>query len=202
MKVNYFGIVAAVLAFTSLALAWLNVTGTFTGTVNGVHQSIGMSFTAYLYQIQGTVNGVSSTASLTSLWFALATLALVVTVGVICLVGSFLAGRRGLLLLIVAGVLGLLSVIVFGVGLLNSNFAASNMEPKSVISLFPANAFAPLTPVVIQNALQYSWDFKFFWSFSFGFWVALAASVIAFISAATPSLLAKKPAASPVIEKV
>jgi hypothetical protein len=171
MKINYFGVVAAVLAFASLVLSWYTVTMTAVGA------SIKMDFTVYLYQIQGTVNGVSATA-FPNIWFVWGALALMVITAVGCLAGSVLAGRKGQLLLLMAGILALLAMVAFGGGLLNSNYANEDLEPASAMGLFPANAFG----ITVDNAMQYGYNFV--WSLSYGFWLAAVA----------PSLLAKKSA--------
>ena len=60
MKINYLGLVAAILAIAGLALPW------FTFTMTALYDNINADFTVYLYQIQGTINGVSATALPTS----------------------------------------------------------------------------------------------------------------------------------------
>ncbi len=182
MKVNYFGIIAAVLALASLALPWFSVTMTAYG------EPIKMQFTSYLWQIQGTVNGVSATA-FPNVWFVWGALALTVVVAVACLAGSFFAGRKGLLLLLVAGILALLAMVVFGAGLLSSNYANADSEPASVMGLFSSNAFG----ITVDSAMQYSYDFV--WYLSYGFWLAIGAAIMGFVAAAAPSLMSKKTAA-------
>jgi hypothetical protein len=179
LKVNYFGIAAAVLALVSLALSWFSVTMTAYGA------SINMQFTAFLYQIHGTVNGVSASA-FPNVWFVWGALVLMMAVAAGCFAGSFLAGRKELLLLLTTGILALLALLVFGAGLLSSNYANSNFEPASVMGLFSSNAFG----LTANNAMQYGYDFV--WYFSYGFWLAIGAAIMAFVGTAAPALMAKK----------
>lgn len=167
------------LSLASLALSWLSVSMTAYGA------SLNMQFTAYLYQIHGTVNGVSANA-FPNVWFVWGALVLMVVVAVGSFAGSFLAGRRGLLLLLTAGILALLAMVVFGAGLLSSSYANSDSEPASVMGLFSSNAFG----VTANNAMQYGYDFV--WYLSYGFWLAIGAAIMAFVGTAAPALMAKK----------
>jgi hypothetical protein len=181
LKLNYVGVVAAVLAFVSLLLPW------FTVTMTSVDEPIKMDFTVYLYQIQGTVNGVSAT-SFANVWFVWGALALVVFTAIICLAGSILSGRKGQVLLLIAGIFALLSAVVFGAGLLNSSYSNTDSEPAAIMGLFPSNAFA----VTAESAMQNSYDFV--WWLSYGFWLTIVSAIIAFVGAVMPSLVSKKTA--------
>jgi len=181
VKLNYFGIVAAALAFASLALSWLTVSST------AFDESVKMEFTAYLYQIQGTVNDVSA-STFANVWFVVVALGLMGVTAAGCLAGSALAGRRGKLLLLVAGISALLAMVVFGAGLLNSDYANTDLEPGSAMALFPTNTFAPIT---IDIAMEKVYDFA--WGLGYGFWLSIGAAIVAFIGAVAPTLLAKKP---------
>lgn len=189
MKLNYFGLVAAVLAFVSLALSWFTVTAT---SLDG---SITMSYTAYLYMVQGTVNGMSASV-FPYVWFVLAALALILITAVACLAGSFLAGRRGKLLLLAAGILALLALVVFGAGLFNSDFANPALEPQTIMNLFPKGSFGQITAdIAAQN------DYNLGWDMSYGFWLAIGSAIFAFVAAVAPSLMAKKAAAPAKVAK-
>jgi hypothetical protein len=184
LKLNIVGVVAAVLVIVSLLLPWFSV------TMTSVDGAINMDFSAYLYQIQGTVNGVSAT-SFANIWFVWGALALIIITTVCCLAGSFLTGRKGQVLLLMAGIFALLSAVVFGAGLLGSSFSDTESEPASVMGLFPSNAFAPITA---DTAMQNSYDFV--WWLSYGFWLTLVGAITAFVGAVAPSLLSKKTASS------
>ena len=180
MKINYFGIVAVVLALASLASSWFSI------TANSVDQSSHMSFTAYLYQIQGSVNGIPATA-FPAIWFVMAALALTIVAAFGCLTGSFLLGRKGQLLLLMAGISALLSTVVFGAGLLNSEYANSAVEPGAIMKLFASHAFGQTTAEV---AMQRAYDVT--WSLSNGFWMAIVTAIMAFVGALALLLIAKK----------
>jgi hypothetical protein len=176
LKLNYIGVVASVLAFVSLLLPW------FTVTMTSVDESIKMDFTAYLYQIQGTVNGVSA-SSFANVWFVWGALSLIALTAFSCLAGSILTGRKGQILLLMAGIFALLSAVVFGAGLLNSSYAN---EPASVRGLFSSNAF----PITTETAMENSYDLT--WWLSFGFWLTIVGAIMAFVGAVVPSLFSKK----------
>ncbi len=178
MKLNYVGLAAAILAIASLALPWFNV------SMTGIGENNEMVFNAYLYQIQGTVNGVSATA-FPAVWFIYIALALIAITVVCCAAGSFLAGRRGQVLLLLAGILALMSMVAFGGGLLNSNFAVTDAEPAAVMNLFPSAAF----PITADAAMEDSYHFT--WWLSYGFWLVIVAAIVAFVGAVVPSLSKK-----------
>jgi hypothetical protein len=60
LKVNYFGIVAAMFAVASLATSWFAV------TMATDDHAVTADFTAYLYQIHGTATAPQPTPSPTS----------------------------------------------------------------------------------------------------------------------------------------
>ena len=182
MKINYIGLVSVVLAVASLAMPWLSA------TMTSDDNTVKMQFNAYLYQVQGTVNGTSANA-FPNLWFIYGALALTVLVVAGSLAGSLLSGRRGLLLLLLAGILSLLAMTVFGVGLSTSNFGNVADEPKMAMDLFPSNAFGMTSADAMQNWYDISWFF------SYGFWLALGAAIMGFVGAVAPALTAKKIAA-------
>ena len=176
LRINYFGILAAVLAFASLGFPWFFVTAT------SYDQSIHMSYTAYLYQIQGSVNGIPATA-FPNIWFVMSALVLIIVTAVCCLAGSFQVGRRGQLLLLAAGIVALLSIVVFGAGLLNSDYANSSLEPGAIMNLFPSGTFGQTTvDVAMQNGYNFSWYL------SIGFWLAIGVAIMAFVGTVAPSL--------------
>ncbi len=110
-KINYLAIIAGIIALISLALPWFN--GGFKGDIYD------MQFTASLYQIMGTVNGVSQT-TFASVWFGWAAIAFLL-IGIInSLVGSITIGKKGQLLILSAGILALMSMVVFGAGMLTA----------------------------------------------------------------------------------
>ena len=180
MKINYLGIVAAFACFASLSLSWITLTMTAYGA------PIKMQFTVYLWQIHGIINGVSANTSL-SVWFGGSALLMMMAAGVCCLAGVLLASRKGRVLLLAAWILALSALVVFGAGFLSSNYANSDLEPQSVMNLFPQNTFE----ISVGTAMQYGYNFA--WFLSYGFWVALGSTILAFAAAVVPSLKSKKP---------
>lgn len=166
MKINYVGIVAGVIAFVSLALPW------WTMTMSA--EAMGITFSAdasvYLYQATASAMGASATVTM-ELWFGWAALALIVIAGVGAIVGSLIIGKTGKMILIVAGMLALLSVIVFAAGLQNE------LSKAPAVSGFPeAGLFSSGSWSFAGASMDYSCYL------TFGFWLALIAAIMTFIS--------------------
>ena len=178
MKTNFVGLVAGLLAIAGLALPLFTVNST--SAIN----STNMDFTVYLYQIQGTVNGVSATA-FPGVWFVYGALALVSVSVICCFVGSFLVGRKGQLVLLVAGIMALMSMVTFSSGLLMSDYAVAESEPAAVMGFFQSNAFG----ITADQAMEISYSFV--WSLGYGFWLTIVAAIVAFVGAVAPSLSKK-----------
>jgi hypothetical protein len=106
------------------------------------------------------------------------------------LAGSVLAGRKGQVLLLVAGVMALLSMTIFGAGLLMSNYVDMSNEPAAVMGFFPTDAFQ----ITADTAMQSSYHTE--WLLSYGFWLTIGAAIMAFVAAVVPSLSKKQPAVS------
>lgn len=145
MKINYIGIVAGILAFVSIALPWWTMSVTVDSTSE--------SWSVYLYQ--QTVS--TGTAPNLNMWYAWAALGIIVISGILLIVGSVTS--MGKKLLVGGGVLALISIIIFAVGLqmdLSDLFSGT-------VGLFsaPSPASAYLT---------------------FGFWLALVAMILAFVA--------------------
>ncbi len=178
-KINYLAIIAGIVALVSLVLPWF-IGGFDTSDVH-------MEFTAYLYQITGVVNTVSQT-TFVSVWFGWAAIAFLLIGAVNSFTGSLIVGKKGQLLILSAGIFAILSMVVFGAGIVNSDFASSDLNPRYTISYFP-NTFG-LTDAQIDGMYDSSW------SLNYGFWLALAAGIIAFaalVTHNTSKLAASKP---------
>jgi len=147
LKPNYIGIIGGILAFISLALPWWTVSASVMG--------ITVSTDLYLYQV-GTVSGVTLEA-----WYAWIALAFIIIGGLLGIVGSVTA--MGKKLLMVGGVLALLSIIIFAVGL--------QMDLSKVaipgLGLFSSVSY-----------MGGSWSTYL----SYGFWLALVAAIIMFVA--------------------
>lgn len=178
MKLNYFGLAAGILAIASLLLPW------FTVNMTASFEEITMDFTAYLYQVQGTVNSISATV-FPNVWFVLGALGLVIITVIFSFAGGLLIGRKGQILLLAAGITALLSMVMFGGGLLMSDYASTDLEPAAVMNLFQPNAFG----ITADAAMEKSYDFV--WWLSFGFWLTIVAGILAFVAAVAPSLSKK-----------
>ena len=130
LKLNYIGIVAGIIAFVSLALPWWTMT--MSAEVMGVKMSVDVS--VYPYQAKASAMGVSQTVAM-ELWFGWAALALIVIAGIAGIVGSLIVGKNGKMILIVAGILALLSIIIFAAGL------QSELSKEAPVSGFPEKLF-------------------------------------------------------------
>jgi hypothetical protein len=152
--------------------------------MTGIWDSNSMTFDAYLYQLQGTVNGANASV-FPAVWFVYAALAMMVLTVVFCLSGSLLTGRKGQLLLLFAGILALLSMAVFGAGLLMSDYAQTNREPGALMNLYPSGAFALTADQAMEDIYHFTW-----W-LSYGFWLTLVSAIISFVATVAPSLAKK-----------
>lgn len=146
MKLNYIGIIGAILAFVSIALPWW--------TWSMTYETIGGSADLYLYQNSGTFWTSLPTAD--EAWFCWAALVFIIVGGLLGIVGS--ATGYGKKMLIGGGVLALLSIIIFAVGL--------------------QNWLSPLGGLigVFSSGSGYSSYL------SYGFWLALAAMILMFVA--------------------
>jgi len=112
LKLNYIGIIGAILAFISIALPWWTLTTTI---------EITTSADLYLYQPSGTFG--TATLATEEAWFCWAALALIIVAGVLGIVGS--ATGYGKKMLIGGGAFALLSIIIFAVGLQMSSLGVT-----------------------------------------------------------------------------
>jgi len=110
LKLNYIGIIAAILAFISLALPWW----TMSYSVSDV--SYEMSLYPWGMTVTGTVSGVGTTVA--GIWSTYGALALIILGGILGLVGSVMLTKRGKALLLVAGILAIFAPIIFILGFL------------------------------------------------------------------------------------
>jgi hypothetical protein len=162
LKVNFIGIVAGILAFVSLALPWW--------TMGITVQTVSFSISVYLYQITSSLGG----AAVAGGWYTYTALAFVVIGGLLAIVGSVTAlGKK---MLLGGGVLALLSIIVFAVGL-QMDISSSTLGTAGV-GLFSSGTY-----------LGYSYSSYL----SFGFWLALVAAIIAFVAFAKHPTAAAPP---------
>ena len=165
MKPNYIGIVGGILAFISLVLPWWTMT--MSSSLMGVAYSIDVS----MYPYQTRVGGMGISLPVTmDLWFGWVALALVVLGGLLGIVGS-VKSDKARMMLVVGGVLALLSIVVFALGL---QIELSKVPP---VSGFPA--------VGLFSSGSYSYEgtsMDYSTYLSFGFWLALVAAVVMFVA--------------------
>ena len=133
----------------------------------------------YPYQASASAMGASQTVAM-DLWFGWAAFAFIVIAGVAGIVGSVIVGKTGKMILIVAGILALLSIIIFAAGL------QGELSKEAPVSGFPeVGLFSSGSWSFMGASMNYSSYL------SFGFWLALVAAIIVFIS------LGKHPMAPP-----
>jgi hypothetical protein len=166
-KFNYLALAAGIFALASLFLPW------FVGEFNLTTTGTKVEFTAYLYQIIGTVNGTSQTAAL-SIWFGLTVVAFGVIAAVSAFTGSFIGGKKGKLLIYITGILSILSIVIFFVGLVTSKFIGSNGFVYA-LSYFSNNL--GLTNAQVNSHLDFVFSIG---TIGYGAWLALIAGIIAF----------------------
>jgi len=137
---------------------------------------ISVNFSVYPYQTKMSMTGVPQTVmqseDSSKPLFALATLALIVVAGIAGIVGSVIVGKTGKIVLTVAGVLALLSIIIFAEGLQNELSKEAPAPGFPELSLFSNGVYS------VMGVL--SMDYSTY--LNFGFWLALVAAIIAFIS--------------------
>ena len=161
MKPNVLGIIGGILAFISIVLPWWTMT--ISSGVMGITYSSDLSL--YPYQAKATAMGVSMIVDM-NLWYGWAALALVIVGGVLGIVGSLL--QNGKAMLIGAGVLALLSMIVFAAGLQSELSKAPINTGYPQVGLF-SNGSSSVAGLTSINYTTY---------LSFGFWITLVAAII------------------------
>jgi hypothetical protein len=156
MKLNYVGIVGAILAFVSIALPWWTV------SVSGATGDW------YLYNAGDYGAGLD-------LWYNWVALLLIILGGVIGLVGTIMP--NGKKMLIGGGLLALLSIIIFAAGL--------QMDLSSHTSTFG----------IFSSGTIYGISFSTY--LSYGFWLALVATVIMLVAMRYPKPTPRAPSPPP-----
>ena len=170
LKTNWVGVAAGLVAFASLFFPW------FTIELWTQNLSSTMSFIASLYQLTATVEGVTKSIFLI-VWFNASAFVLMLTAGVICLLGSRSSGKKGMILFVASIVLAAASMVIFAYGLVNSDFAVESLNPGYAISKFPDGSFR----MSAEEYMQYS--YRYSWAIGIGFWLALLTVILALMSA-------------------
>ena len=131
----------------------------------------------YPHQATASTMGMSATVAL-ELWYGQAALVLIVIAGIAAIVGSLIIGKTGKMILIVAGILALLSIIIFAAGLQGELSKAPPVSGFPSVDLFSSGSWDYMVATMDYSSYL-----------TFGFWLALIAAILAFIS------LLKHPAA-------
>ena len=164
MKPNYIGIIGGILVFASLALPWWTLS--MSSSLMGFSFSVDLS--VYPYQARVSAIGVSSTAEI-GLWYGWVALALVVLGGLSGIVGSVRSDKAKML--VVGGVLALLSIIIFALGLQMELSKAPPAPNFPGVGLFSTGSY---------NFEGTSMNYSTY--LSFGFWLVLVAAVVMFVA--------------------
>ncbi|MGQ9641750.1 MAG: hypothetical protein ACUVUF_06480 [Candidatus Bathycorpusculaceae bacterium] len=133
--------------------------------------TVGGDVSIFLYQVTASSMGVAQTVTM-ELWFCWVALALIVIAGVAGIVGSVLIGEKGKRILLIAGILALLSIIIFAVGLQNELSKAPPVPGFPSVGLFSSGSFTFME----EMSMQYSSYL------TIGFWLALVAAIMTFVS--------------------
>lgn len=171
MKISYIGVIGGILAFISLALPWWTLALSQFG--------ITVDVSLYLYKV--TFMGMEAWVSS---WFTLIPLLLIIVAGILGLVGGVATTMRKKILAL-GGSLALISIAIFAIGfLMEISGAMSAMGfPIPPLSLFGSGSFTIMgTPVSYVCYL------------SFGFWLALVASILMFVAAKRAGVAPPPPA--------
>lgn len=134
-----------------------------------------MTFTANLYQLTATVEGVTKSIFLL-VWFNAGAFLLLVFAGLACMVGSR-KDQKVTRIFLVSVFLASMSMAVFAYGLTSSDFAVESLNPGYAISKFPDGSFG----LSAEESMQFSYHYS--WEIGIGFWLALATAVLALVSA-------------------
>jgi len=155
LKQNIVGIVGALVAFVSAVLPWWTMV--WSASILGYNYSYDVSI--YPYQATASGVGISNTVSI-SIWYGWVALVLVLTGGVLGIAGSLTQRTR--MILAAGGLLALLAVVIFAVGLQNE------LSNTAVIGGYPILGLFSSESIYGNNYTTY---------LTFGFWLALVAGI-------------------------
>jgi hypothetical protein len=161
LRPNIIGIIGGIIAFISLALPWWTMTAFGT---SGVSFSGGVSI--YPYLATAAAEGLSLEVTI-DIWYGWAALVLVVMGGLLGIVGSLVRSTR--LILVAGGLLALLSIAIFAVGLQSELSKSPLVSGWPVVALFSSDSR-------FMGYLNYTAYL------SFGFWLALVSAIIMLVS--------------------
>jgi len=181
LKINYIGIAAAIIAFISLALPWWTMSMSARVEFMGIKESMSADISVYTYDARASAKaiGVKVSESIVddfSIWYGYTALALIVTAGVAGIAGSLIVGKNGKMILFVAGILALLSILIFAAGLQSELSKLTEAAGETLPGLPEVSLFSSGSYTFMGASMDYSSYL------TFGFWLALVAAIVAFIS--------------------
>ena len=160
MKPNIIGIIGVVILFISLALPWW----TMVLSPSQIVSLDGYSGNVMIYPYQATASLNTPGSSLvfrTDFWYGWVALALVILGGILAIAGSLLQGAK--LILVGGGIMALLSIIIFALGLQSDLSGSTFVTGWPALGLFVNGTFG---------------GYSYTTYLSYGFWLALAATII------------------------
>jgi len=162
-KLNVVGIIGGIIAFVSLFFPWWTMTLSVTVSMSSASETISI----YPYRIATIVQLASGNFATTQvdIWYGWVALVLLVIGGLLGLAGSIRQKTKGPV--VVGGILALLAVIIFVVGLQN------DLSNSAVLSGWPAMGLFGSGTFGMFNYSAY---------LSYGFWLALAAAIIMLVA--------------------
>jgi len=172
-KINYVGIIGGILAFISLALPWWTMNLSTSAVI-----PISIDISIYLYK--GAVSFMGFMLDLPiSVWYGWSTLAFIVLGSILGILGSIISDK-GKVMLGAGGALILLSMLIFAVALqielLKGISIPSLTGTGTSLQLPGITLFSSGSLNIMETQINYS-NYL-----SFGFWLALIATIIMFIS--------------------
>lgn len=152
LKPHVLGVFAAIIAFLSLVLPW------WTLSMSIPNQT--MNVMLYPWGVSGTLGELLG--STTELWWGYLAMVLIVVGGVLGLISSLVIEKNRKTLLLASGLLSMLSLVVFTMGL------TSNLSRK-----FPGVVLFYFGPYFLGTVSAY---------LSLGFWLELIAGILSFVA--------------------
>ena len=175
LRANWIGLISSILMFISLALPWASfsyykLAGTFPYFQKDYSLHIGLSI--YSYGLVGSANGVTRFEAFPNLSYIIFFVPLLVA-GLIGVCGSLIFSKKGKRLLVLAGILAIISLPLFYVGL---EIAVLSLPPNEFYTFgaFPSPSAFGLTGTAFENLHSDN---------GIGFlWLPLIAGIISIIS--------------------
>jgi hypothetical protein len=155
LKANIIGIIGGICAFISLVLPWWTMTES--GRIGNTTTTTTVSIYTYTSNM--------STATDMGFWYAWTAFVLIILGGSLGMSGSLVKTSR--LILVAGGLLALLSIVVFAVGLQTE---ISKLPIGPVASLFSSGSFT-------TSFFDYSYTINYSAYLFVGFWLALVSTI-------------------------